>query len=287
MKRTSGYSIIELLVVVAIIGLLIGLLLVAVQQARTAATMAKSQNNLRQIILATHQLADAHNGNVKKLGGNSMPAKPLYEEKSIFYHLVDYVHAPRGSTEGLSPEAYWNLHYPAVPVFVSPGDPTTDINPLAMLQPNKCSYACNMLVFDGLLRFPAAVPDGTNSTIAYAEHYYCTPYNTVHLLYSKIFPAKKEIYGDRRASFADKGWSDVVPVRDPASGQTIASVRGMTFQVNPSLDELSPFIPSTPFAGGLPVAMFDGSVRTLSPRIAENVFWSLVTPDWTEVVGDF
>ena len=46
-------------------------------------------------------------------------------------------------------------------------------------------------------------------------------------------------------------------------------------------------IPQTPFSGGLPVALFDGSVRTLSPGIAPEVVWALVTPAGNEVVGDF
>ena len=43
----------------------------------------------------------------------------------------------------------------------------------------------------------------------------------------------------------------------------------------------------TPHSGGLPVAMFDGSVRTLSPGITESVYWGLFTPDGGEVPGDF
>jgi prepilin-type processing-associated H-X9-DG protein len=44
-------------------------------------------------------------------------------------------------------------------------------------------------------------------------------------------------------------------------------------------------IPQTPFSGGLPVAMFDGSVKTLRPGIAPGVFWALVTPAAGEVVA--
>jgi len=35
----------------------------------------------------------------------------------------------------------------------------------------------------------------------------------------------------------------------------------------------------------LTVAMFDGSVRTLSPSVSESVFWALVTPAGGEVVN--
>ena len=133
MLNRKAFTLIELLVVIAIIAILIGLLLPAVQKVREAASRASSQNNLKQLGLASHNFQDVNQGLPAMNGpmrngvglGFSIHAQllPFLEQENL-QKLIDFnqpVYLGSGPGRTLNP-VHQNSAKMVVKSFINPGD---------------------------------------------------------------------------------------------------------------------------------------------------------------------
>ena len=213
MKR-NGLTLLELLVVVAIIAVLLGLLLPAIRKGAQAAARLSSSNNLKQIALALHNFASANGDLCPSIDGSIRSPNPRL---SLHMALLPYVEA------GTATQVASTSAYVVIKVYLSPADPTTAAARAAQM--DVASYAANAVCFyPNVARYPATFADGTSNTIAFAEHY---AYDCGGTRFDPFLAQPPVGRIPHRATFGD--WNDISELTD-----------GATFQVAPRESECNP-----------------------------------------------
>jgi prepilin-type processing-associated H-X9-DG protein/prepilin-type N-terminal cleavage/methylation domain-containing protein len=128
----NGFTLIGLLVVIAIIAVLIALLLPAVQQAREAARRTQCRNHLKQLGIALHNYHDSY---------NVLPARKTFKRLSGYIALLPYVDQaplynrisagdPANGIAPFGPDALstWAGYNGFPSLFRCPSDPGSDVN---------------------------------------------------------------------------------------------------------------------------------------------------------------
>ena len=284
-KRDHAFTLIELLVVIAIIGILIALLLPAVQKVREAANRIKCANNMRQLGIAVHHFND----NQGKLPGSWYPdpysgyggGHPS-PRGTVFFFLLPLLEQDNLYRQANDQAA--SVGNVTVPVFVCPSDPSLDAN----LQHNgfaSCSYAANLKVFDPSAprSLEMSMTDGTSNTIMFAERYKVCASNTsngntqpgwaVHPTSYNYAANDAPVYGWR-----DTGWQlNYNPSYKEGS---------TTFQARPALNACDYRVTQTSHTGGMEVTLGDGSVRSVAPSISLMTWVNACDPRDGNVLGN-
>jgi hypothetical protein len=254
--KRRGFTLFQLLALLALFAYLLGLLLPVVARVRQMALRMEAQNNLRQLALAMHNCHATYNKTPPAVG-NFPDAKT---EGTLFFHLLPFLEEQELYRNAKGDVWHGGTAAQVVKVFLNPADTSGPPDHVYRGYLATASFAANWMAFGTKgARIPASFPDGTSNTIVYAERYQMCDGQPNAWAYPAVYYRAPifAYYSDARFQVAP----------DPASKE--CDVR----------------LAQTPFREGMLAALCDGSVRLLSPNLSWTTYRAVLTPAGGEVLG--
>jgi prepilin-type N-terminal cleavage/methylation domain-containing protein/prepilin-type processing-associated H-X9-DG protein len=305
LRRSPAFTLIELLVVIAIIGILISLLLPAVQKIRAAAARMQCSNNLKQLGLAAQNYSNSYNNllppsmitNPNTTTGWGLFLLPYIEQEPLYaqynqsatFFAVD----PNGvyNNQAVSNTRLSVFNCPSSPVtqpytytFNYPGygqvtwqAAASDYSPVAGVSQTLANYlGLTSASLQGALQPDAgtsfqAIQDGTSTTILYAE---IAGKNSLYRAGLNTGTTLSGYYG------GEGGWAD------PTSGASMLYGSSTDGTVTPGLCGINcsnDYGLYSFHTGGANCVFCDGSVRFLSSGMSITALAYKVTCAGDEV----
>lgn len=296
----SGMTLVEVLVVIAIVSLLAGLSLMAVMRSRGAAVQLTCKDNLRQIGLATQNFIDAedrfpYNRSKHQVEGMVF-LLPFLEQSALFDR---YIHASWEERRGMGVPSIFlceadfetELYFSYLPC----GGQTSSSGATSL-----GGFSKNVGFYHQLVRKRSQITDGLSNTVFYSER----------LVMPSIFPADFQAAVARFSVFVDRFvdsqeafdqvcWTNSKS-NDISLVQTVIPVAGLTVQFpfgtayTPNsvscefgtaglyppgslLGEAASYSVSSLHGGFVNASFGDGSVRTISDDIERSTWMAAGT----------
>ncbi|MDW8221772.1 MAG: DUF1559 domain-containing protein [Gemmatales bacterium] len=272
--KAQAFTLIELLVVIAILGLLMALLLPAIQRVREASNLMRCQSNLRQIGVALHNYhndfqifptGSADETNLTNGGTNR-------DYWSWLFHILPYVeaeHIYRSTNDA-------QINTTPIPLYYCP----SRRRPALYNNTAKTDYAGNAGASDASSTSDLPSWRGDNGIFIEARRTFRVSIAMIHDGTSNTIMA-----GDKQTNprYLGQSGGDNEPYNNPGWDEDVVR----TGKNPPQHDSHHPAEPPTFWSkrfgsmhpAGVNVVLGDGSIRNIRYTVPQDLFWRLCVRD--------
>jgi type II secretory pathway pseudopilin PulG len=250
-----GFSLFELLIILAFIAILLGLLLPAIQKVRETSNRIKCANNLHQIGLgAINYLTDK-----RARFPAAIPGPEAKNDHTLFASILPYIEQDNlWKVVQEADNSVWqsNVFGRPLAIFSCPTDTSAEMDQLFQGWLATSNYAANYLVFGTSGIRIDDIKDGTSNTMILTERY--------------------QMCNGTPCAWAYSEATEWAPVFAYSSYEK--------FQLNPR--QCNPALAQSSHEGIINVGMADGSVHSVSKIISPQTWYYLCTPAGNEVITE-